>query len=121
MVPKKMVNSDQFKSSRKGMISVGSTELRGYGRMYRKAVPEPFPGVTGMFAKSSVRANEFPKPGRTSAQVSRGSEPAEQAPPEPPYKPYPKQVPVPGELPYKPYSRKPDEKDERPYEPYKGI
>ncbi|MFY9909528.1 MAG: hypothetical protein WCF22_07850 [Candidatus Sulfotelmatobacter sp.] len=74
-----------------------------------------------MFTKSNTNAGKFPKPPLTGAQVSPGSERAEQLPPEPPYKPYPNQAPVPGELPYKPYSKKPDEQDKRPYEPYKGM
>lgn len=68
------------------------------------------------FTKSAVDAKKL---SLICAEVP-GSENAKQPPPEP-YKPYPKQAPVPGELPYKPYTRKPIEPGEPAYEPYKGI
>ena len=77
-----------------------------------------------MFTKSiltkSITDARFPEPSLICAEAP-GSENHKQPPPEAPYKPYPKQAPVPGELPYKPYAKKPIEPDEPAYEPYRGI
>ncbi len=101
-------------------MSVGSRELAP--NVSEDSQPlDPFAGVIGMFTKSTTNADKFLKPPLNMVELPSGSERAEQLPPDPPYRPYPKQVPVPGELPYEPYSREPNERDEPPYEPYKGI
>lgn len=74
-----------------------------------------------MFSQSTSDPNKSAELPLIHTEAPLDSEHGKQPPlPEPPYKPYPKQPPLPGELPYRPYTKKRAE-PEPPYEPYKGM
>jgi len=89
--------------------------------LYRKSPPDSSLKSDSMFSQSTVDTNKSPEPPLIHTEAPLDSEHGKQPPPpDLTYKPYPKQLPLPGQPPYRPYTKKPGE-PEPLYEPYKGI